>query len=153
MNSIRTRTALVVALGVGLSACGGSSSSSSGLSRAQLIAKANAICVTAKKSAGAVAAPSSFQNPTVAAAYFDKIAPITDKETQSLGALQPADSVKTDWTAFVNAQKAADALLQTIKHKADTKDASGFADLQKVAPTSKTFVNAASKLGATGCAS
>jgi hypothetical protein len=143
--------AVTLALGAGLSACG-SSSSSSGLSRSKLIAQADAICSATQKAATAVKAPASFTDAQVAAAYFDQIGPITDKETSDLKALSPAGDVKTDWNAFIAKQVAANDLLQTIKQKADAKDPSGLQDLSKVQAAGTAVAGAATKLGAKTCA-
>ena len=160
MSARKFGSAMAVAvLSAGLAACGSSSnnkSSSSGsgpaLAKGALIAKANAICLATQTAARKVKAPASLQNPTVAAKYLDKIAPITAKETTDLQALKPADEVKADYTAFLAAQNAANSLIQTIKHKADTKDASGLKDLQKAAGTGQKVADTANKLGATTCA-
>lgn len=149
----------VIVLGIGLGACGSSNKSSSGgggggskLAKADLIAKANAICADTQTKAKAVKAPASIADPAVAAKYLDQIAPITAKETADLNALTPADDVKADYTTFLSAQKEANDLIQLIKHKADTKDASGAKDLQKAASTGQKVADAATKLGATTCA-
>jgi hypothetical protein len=151
----------VAALGLsaGLCACGSSSSSStattgtSGLSRAALASKANAICATAKGQAATITSPANIaSDATAAAAYFDKIFPITDAETKELQALTPAAAAATDWTAFVDAQVAADKLLLTLKTNADAKNPKGLADLAKVQPAGQVVANAANKVGATTCA-
>jgi cell fate (sporulation/competence/biofilm development) regulator YmcA (YheA/YmcA/DUF963 family) len=145
--------ATIAAMSVGLAACGGSSSDSSSgtLSRSALITKAEAICTKAQTDAKAIEAPSDLTDPTVAAAYFDKIAPITQTETDALVALEPANDVKDDYTAFTKAQTDANDLLQTIKKKADSKDASGLEDLKKVAGAGDAVSTAAKKLGAKTC--
>lgn len=144
--------AALAATAVGMAACGSSSDTSSdALSRSALVAKANAICTKAETDAKAVQAPTSYQDATVAARYFDQIAPITDAETKQLVALQPADDVKDDYAAFTKAQTDANTLLQSIRHKADTKDASGMDDLTKVAPAGDKVSAAATKLGAKTC--
>jgi hypothetical protein len=146
----------IVAMGVGVSACGSSSSSASddgakGLDRSALTAKVDAICTKAITASQKIEAPASFEDAAVAAKYFDAVAPITDAETKAIAALEPADEVKADFTAFSKAQDEANALLQTIKEKADSQDASGMDDLQKVAPAGEKVAAAAKKLGATTC--
>jgi hypothetical protein len=149
---------VVVGVSVGLAACGSSSSSSTSttgsgtLAKAALIARANSICATAQTESGAVKAPKSYEDPTVAAAYFDKIAPITDKETEDLLALSPSTDVQAEYAAFTSAQQAADTLLQTIRQKADAKDASGLQDLQKVPISGQKVADTANALGAAVCA-
>jgi hypothetical protein len=140
----RVTTMAVCALGIPLAACGGSST----LSRTALVAKANAICATAQTSAKQVAQPTSIAQATT---YFDKIAPITDKETANLKALKPDSSVSADWNAFIDAQVAANTLLQSIRKKLDAKDASGIQELRQVDAVAQRVVSAATKLGATTC--
>jgi len=144
---------VLLAASLGLAACGGGDSESSGLSRSELAKKADAICAKAETQSKGISPPANFDDATESAAYFDQIAPITHKEAGELAALTPDDDAKDDWEAFVARQKAGDELLQTIKRKADTKDPSGQQDLLKVAPTGKAFTAAAKKIGAKGCAS
>lgn len=157
MRNLAVPAALAVTLG--LAACGSSDSSSStstpakaaGLPRAELAKQANAICKTANTAATAVPAPASYEDPAQAAAYFEKIAPITATETKALLALQPADDVKDDYAAFTAAQSEANDLLQRILAKARAKDASGLDDLAKVKPAGAKVAAAARTVGATGC--
>ncbi len=140
-------------LAASLGACGGGGGDD-GLSRSAISSKASAICAKAQTQARAIPAPSAddMQNPTVAAAYFDKIAPITAKETTDLKALNAADDVSSDWNALVAAQEQANTLLQTIKRKADSQDPSGLQDLGKVASAGQKVSDAAKKVGASSCA-
>ena len=48
-------------------------------------------------------------------------------------------------------QTAANDLLQSIRKKADDKDASGLQDLTKLVPAGKLVTAAAKKVGATSC--
>ncbi|HEX3875101.1 MAG TPA: hypothetical protein VHW26_13190 [Solirubrobacteraceae bacterium] len=160
MNLNRLGGCLIVATAsVGLAACGSSSKSSAAttttsttLAKAALIARANAICTTAQSAASSITAPKSYQDPVVAAAYFDQVAPITDRETEDLLALAPASEVQAQYTAFTSARQAANTLLQTIRQKADAKDASGLEDLQKVPDAGQKVADAATALGASACA-
>ena len=154
MWSKAAAAATIAAMSVGLAACGSSSSGSSSsdtLSRSALVSKAEAICTKAQTDAKAITPPTDLTDPTVAAAYFDKVAPITQTETDALTALKPADEVKDDYAAFTKAQTDANDLLQTIKKKADAKDASGLDDLKKVAGAGDAVSTAAKKLGAKTC--
>jgi hypothetical protein len=153
MKTSRTAIAAlaVLATSASLAACGSSSDKASGLSRTDIASKANAICKKAQADAQAIEAPASFQDANVAAKYFDQVAPITDTETKALLALKPDDDAKADFTALTDAQSAANDLLQTIKHKADTKDATGLYDLKKVQPAGAKVTAAAEKLGAKSC--
>lgn len=160
----RTRIAggvAVLALAACLTACGSSGSSGSGpgensapgLSRAELATKADLICATATSKARPITEPATIaSDATAAAAYFDLVFPISDRETKDLQALTPAADVARDWRAFVTAQVAADQLLLTLKQKADAKDPSGLAFLGKVQPAGKKIAAAATKIGAMTCA-
>jgi hypothetical protein len=141
----------LAALALGLTACG-SSSSDSGLSKSDLISKANAICKTGTKDGTAIKPPASLNDANVAAAYFDKVQAVIKKETDDLKALKPADDVKGDWNAFIAAQQKGEDLLEKITAKAHAKDASGQQDLAELTPVGKKVNAAATKLGATDCA-
>jgi hypothetical protein len=99
-----------------------------------------------------VPSPSNLQDPSAAAGYFDKIAPLTAKETADLAALKPDASVANQWNTFIAAQKSANDLLQKIKAKADAKDASGLQYLRQVPAAGTRVQVAATKSGATICA-
>jgi hypothetical protein len=162
MNLRKVAGGLALAgLTAGLAACGsgsngsgssGGSTTTSVLAKPALIARANTICSTAQSASSAVTAPASYADPTVAAAYFDKIAPITHKETQDLLALRPASDVASAYATFTAAQQASDALLATIRQKADAKDPSGQQDLAKAPAVGQKVADAATALGATVCA-
>lgn len=145
----------IAAMSIGVTACGSSDSdsggSSSALSKSALLTKVDAICTKAQTDAQAVEAPASYADADVAAKYFDQVAPITDTETKALLALKPADEVKDDYAAFTQAQTEANDLLQTIRKKADSKDASGMEDLKKVEPAGQKVSAAAKKLGSKTC--
>lgn len=143
-------TLALTAIGAALAGCGGSSSSA--LSRTQIDAKANAICAASAAQIQAVTTPSSFQDANVAAAYFDQILPLTTAATQKLEALKPDGNVSADWNSFITLRKSGLTLLQTITHKADTKDATGLQDLAKAPAVEQQAFAAATKVGATACA-
>jgi hypothetical protein len=147
-NSKLVAAATICAVGTTVAACG----SSGGLSRSELVSKANAICAATQKAASAIPSPSNLQDATAAAGYFDKLAPITAKETSDLEALKPDSSARGDWNSFIAAQKSANALLQKIKAKADAKDSSGLRDLRQVPAVGNKVQSTATKLGATTCA-
>jgi hypothetical protein len=153
MNGRRTLYSLAVAgaMIASLGGCGGSSGSDK-LSRKQIDAKASSICQAATNQGKSIKTPASLQDANVAAAYFDKVEPIVDKATGKLQALKPDGSVSADWTAYMKARQAAGALLKTIRHKADTKDASGLKDLQRAPALGQKEADAARKVGAPACA-
>jgi hypothetical protein len=140
--------ATVVAFGALAAGCG----ASSGLSKSALDAKANAICGAEAKAGEAVPAPSNIQDATQAAAYFDKVEPIVSGATTKLEALKPGSSIKTDWNAYIALRKQETTLLQTVRQKADAKDPSGLADLDKEPDLAKKVDAAATKVGAATCA-
>jgi hypothetical protein len=152
MNARTSIGAIVVvtAPGAAVAGCGGGSKA---LSKADLDAKANSICQAGGDRIKAVPAPSNadIQDATKAAAYFDKIVPIATDVTNQLAGLKPADDVKSDWDAFISAQKTETAAFVSIQHKADAKDPSGLTDLAKIQPLDTAVNTAADKVGATGC--
>jgi hypothetical protein len=143
--------AVLASLGLGLAACGGDSGGDK-LSRSELAAKADAICRTGEKDAEDVEAPSDFADPVASFAYFDKIVPLHQKQTDSLEALTPADDAKADWDAFIAAQRRNNELLITIRDKAKAKDRSGADDLRAFSENSRRFSAAAAKVGSKACA-
>lgn len=138
-------------LSASLAACGGSSSSS-GLSRSQIVSQANTICAAGVAQSASIKAPASFQNPTVVADYLNKIEPITASQTAKLEALKPVNSVKPQWDTYIAARKFGLGLLQTLQRKANAKDPSGLTDLQQVPAMQRRIIAAADALGATQCA-
>jgi hypothetical protein len=153
-----TRIAAVGLIVMTLGACGSSKSDGGGppgpgLSRQLLSARADAICAAARTRTGTTGAPGSlYSDAAAAAAYFDRIFPITDQETKQLQALMPARDVAGDWRAFVGAQVAADQLLATLKRYADVKDPHGLAYLSRIEPAGRRTAAAAAKVGARICA-
>jgi hypothetical protein len=141
----------VVALSAALTACG-SSGTGGTLAPAALLAMANAICTTASRDGASIGAPAHEHGVAAAAKYFDRVAPIIDRETRSLEALMPASGVKASWDAFVAKQLAADTLMQSIRHEADGNGTSLNGSLQKVRPATQAVIDAASALGAKTCA-
>lgn len=132
-----------------LPACGGDEK----LSKSDLAKKADKICQKAETDAKGVKAPSNFDDPDATAAYFDKVVPLAQKQSDDLTDLKPADDVKDDWNDVVDKQKEANDLLKTIRDKAKAKDESAKADLQKLVTSAEGFSKAAKKVGANGCAS
>jgi hypothetical protein len=135
----------------GLAGCGGSSKS--GLSRSQLVAKADAVCTQSNQKAKQIPAPADLvQNANAAAAYFKKVVPIAEQGTNQLAALKPDSAAKADWTSYITLRQQGVTLLKTIEHKASAHDPSGIADLQKSNSFQQQLAAAANKLGAKACA-
>jgi hypothetical protein len=150
MNQGRAMVAVLALSGL-LSACG-SGGTGGTLAPTELMATANAICTTASREGRSLRAPTGDHSATAAARYFDRVAPITDRETRSLEALKPASEVKASWEAFIAKQVAADALVQSIKREADGNPTSLSDSLQQVRPATQAVIDAASALGAKTCA-
>jgi hypothetical protein len=156
----RKATIVLIALAacLGLAACGGSSDKKSSnsndgtLSRSEIAKKADAICKTGETDAGAVKAPADFSDANAAAAYFEKIVPLHQKQTDGLAALKPDAATKADWDAFMKTQNDNQTLLDRILAKAKAKDPSGQKDLAQIAPMAEKFSAAARKIGAKECA-
>jgi hypothetical protein len=153
------RRAMIVvvgtAAGLGLAACGGGGSDEQGsakLARAEIVAKADAICRAGEKAVSAIDAPADLSDAKAAAAYFEKVAPLNDKQTDELAALVPADAVKADWQPVIDAQNEGNELLKRLRDKAKAADASGLEDLKTFATVTGEFGAAARKLGAKACA-
>jgi len=144
--------AVLVAAGCGSSSSG---SGSSGLSRAQIDASANKLCQEATAQIRAVGAlPADFRtNPTSAAAYLDKTAPIADKTVAALSALTPSASVKDQWNDFILKNRSAQQALDSARARAHAQDPSGLADFEAATGRlSQKLDVAARAVGATGCA-
>jgi len=144
-------TAALTAVGCGSS----SGSGASGLSRAQIDASANKICEEATAQIRAVGAlPADFRaNPTSAAAYLDKVTPITDKAVAALSALTPSSSVKDRWNDFILKNRSAQQALDSARARAHARDPSGLADFEAATGRlSQKLDVAARTVGATGCA-
>ena len=153
------RRAMIVVLGMvaglGAAACGGGGSGEQGsgkLARAELVAKADAICTAGEKAASAIDAPSDLSDAKAAGAYFEKVAPLNEQQTDDLAALVPADDVKADWQDVIDKQHEGNELLKTLRDKAKAADASGLEDLKTFATVTGEFGAAAKKLGAKACA-
>ncbi len=139
--------------GAGLAACGGSGDKGSDtLTRAQLVTKANAICTAGEKAASAIDVPSDFSDAKAAAAYFEQVAPLNQKQTDDLAALVPAADVKDDWQAVIDKQNEGNELLKSLLAKSKAQDASGLQDLQTFTTVAGEFGSASKKLGSKACA-
>ena len=139
---------LAVAASMGVAACGGED----GLAKSELASKADGICTRAEADVRAVKAPTDPTDLQAAGAYFDKVVPIAQKQTDDLADLQPADDVEDDWNVVVDKQKQGTVLLKSIRDKAKAKDSSGRADLEELRTTAQAFSAAAKKIGADSCA-
>lgn len=150
------RRAMIVVLAatasLGLASCGDDDKDER-LSKSELADKADKICETAKNASREVTAPEDLlTDPKAAEAYFDKIVPITQKQTDDLAALKPAQEIQTDWNQFVNSQKQANATLKIIRDKAEAKDPTGVRDLAKSQRVREKFAAEAEVIGASTCA-
>jgi hypothetical protein len=145
------RIAAPIVLITTLTACA-SGTSSSGLNRTQLDAKANAICAAANAKSAKIPTPAAFNDQRIAAPYFDKILPISTAATQQLHALHPDKSVAADWQAFLFQRDAGQSLLENVTRLIDNKDRAGLTELSRGASLSANLDAAAKAIGATECA-
>jgi hypothetical protein len=152
MNARLMIAPVAVAVSLGVAACGGSDDDKK-LSKSDLAKKANAICKPAKAKRAAVPEPPDFlENPVAAAAYLDKVVPITQKETDDLAKLKPNDDSKAAWTQFVDRQKQLNGVLITMRQKAKAKDPSGVDDFHKGERVGQKMETEAAAVDATECA-
>jgi hypothetical protein len=136
-----------------LAGCG--SGGGNELTRMELDAKANTLCREATDAIKAVGAlPPDFQtNPESAAAYLDKVGPITDKTVFALTALTPNSSVRSQWADFLAKNHAAQQALDNARAKAHRHDSSGLQDFRAATgPLTQTLDASALTVGATACA-
>ena len=143
------------ALTLAIAGCGGSSSgSSSGLSKAQLASKTDAICSSASAQIKNIQVPGDLTtNRSAAAHYFDQIAPLYEQAILQFRALKPAPSVAAQWDSTVTKFAAVKVLVDDLKAKADSGDRSGIALLNQIRPLTSAANQAANALGATTCGS
>lgn len=135
MGSRALISALAIIASLGLVACGGDDKKSGDkLSKTEIGTKATAICKAATEKGSKIATPSNLGDPKAAADYFDKLVDLTQKQTDDLNALTPADDIKDDWDAYIVQQQRATDLLKKTRDAAKNKDASGLTDFQTEAP-------------------
>ncbi len=156
MTPRRACVAIALMAALMVAGCGSSSSNgASGLSRTQIDASANKVCEEATAKIQAVGAlPADFRtNPTSAAAYLDKVTPITDRAVAALSALTPSSSVKNQWNEFILKNRSAQQALDSSRARAHARDASGLADFEAATGRLSQKLDAAARaVGATGCA-
>ena len=153
MNQVpRLAAGLAVTGAIALAGCG--SSGNSGLSKAQLAAKADAQCAAYTKAATAIPQPKDFAtNPVSAAAFLDRLKPLVAAQERAMLALNPDSSVKALWDRFVAAGKHMTALFDDADAKAHAKDRTGLTDLEQLAAyKTSTADPLARQLGASTCA-
>ncbi|MDX6688828.1 MAG: hypothetical protein QOG15_285 [Solirubrobacteraceae bacterium] len=135
---------IVVVVSFGLVACGGSDKKSGDtLSKSELATKATTICKAATEKGNKIQTPSNLADANAAAAYFTKLVDLTQKQTDDLKALNPADDIKTDWDAYIAQQQKATDLLKRTRDAAKSKDVSGLTNFQTEAPQIQKDTDAA----------
>jgi hypothetical protein len=161
---MQTRKAASLAsavIALGLTACGGSTSSngnggtsaSPSLSRVEIDRRANAICDAAGKQLTRLPHPGSITTINQAAPYFDQATRIADDLTSKLQALRPAADVKADWDAYLKLQVEATRKFDSVRVKADRNDNSGLKELQSLQKKTPAVDAAANRAGARVCGS
>jgi hypothetical protein len=151
MNQIPRLAVCCAATGaVALAGCGGSSSS--GLSKAQLAAQADAACAAFNQAAANI--PFS-REPVVAASSLDKLKRVrATKQQSALLALKPDSSAKPLWDRYIAAVKHVGALFDDADAKAHANDRAGLIKLEQgiSSYTHQTLIPIARQLGASTCA-
>ncbi|MDQ6778876.1 MAG: hypothetical protein M3071_22235 [Actinomycetota bacterium] len=152
ISSQRLLLTTVTAAGIALAGCGGSSSSG-GLSRAQLASKANAACTSYNTAANSIPQPSDFTtNPVAAAAYLDKLKALAGSTFVTITGLHPASSVKPDFVHYIAAERRSIGYLTAADARAHAKNPAGLKDLAAAAKYKRTtIVPLATRLGFTAC--
>lgn len=142
----------VVALALGIAACGGADKSSGGtLGKDEFVKRANAVCMDSRDKAKAVKQPSNIRDAKAASDYLDKVAPILDDRISKLKELKAPADVKSAWDTFIAKQQEGAKILATARQKAKAKDAGGLKDLQRLQAVGAEAKAAATKAGATDC--
>jgi hypothetical protein len=132
-----------------IAGCGGGDT----LSKAELIKKANAICVKYSEKGKALGQP-DLANPATAEAYFKKAGGLAQAQTDELNALKPPDAQKDDYKKLTDAYGTATGLLSDLADAAGKKDkTAGTKLISELTPISQKVDDAARAIGATSCAS
>lgn len=127
--------------------CGGSS----GLSKADLAKKANAICSKYSEKGKALGSP-NLNDPKQAEDYFNKATALARSQQSELEGLDPEQSVKADYGKLTKATGDATQLLADLAAAAKAKDRKKGVELvQKLQPISTAVENAANTIGASAC--
>jgi len=153
MGTRWVRAGIAGAAALMLVGCGGGGGTE--LTRLELDARANTLCQEATNAIKAVGPlPPDFQtNAVSAAAYLDKVGPITDKTVSNLAALIPNASVRGRWADFIATNHAAQQALDDARVKAHRHDSSGLRDFQAATgPLTQALDASAITVGATACA-
>jgi ABC-type Fe3+-hydroxamate transport system substrate-binding protein len=160
MNARSALISLSVAAALGLSACGGGSSSASGkpqadgtYKKADLAVAADKVCKQTKDSAKTIKPVTDPSDPVAVATYLEQLLPITQKQATGLAALKPAPDVSADWSAILAKQQEIVSFFAGVLQKAKTKDPSGQEDLQKGAALGPQIIALFKKIGSKTCAS
>jgi hypothetical protein len=134
-----------------LSACG--SSSSGGLSKVQLAAKVNAACAAYNSAVNSVKVPNDYAtNAASAAAYLDRVKPLVDTEKNTITALKPDSSVKSDFDAYVMDGQHQYALFTDLVAKAHANNRAGLVEFATIQIYRKSVLAPLEmKLGFTAC--
>ena len=142
----------VVAIALAGAGCGGALST--GLSRSQLAARADAACTAFNTGASKIQTPSDLpRNPVTAATYFDALKPLGAAFDRTILSLKPNSSAKPLWDRFVAAGKHIGALTDEADTRAHANDRTGLmAVARTVSQYQQTTLNPiANRLGATVC--
>lgn len=125
-----------------------------GMSKEELVSKANAICQKAESDFDKIKQPSSLSDPAAASKYFDQLVPIAEKQLNDLRELTPPDEIKANYNAFVAANDKFVKQLKDLVAAAKAKDAQkGVKLASDLQATAKEATEKARAAGLTKCAS
>jgi hypothetical protein len=131
-----------------LAGCGGGSGAPR-LSRAEFVAKADAICRTYNRQSRAIARPKSLAELATA---IDKVVPLLDQSVQKLQKLRPPKDEQADVDRWIAGVQRLEDDLRSVQDKAAKKDSQGVqAALQAGAVQNKRSNALAGKLGMSVC--
>jgi hypothetical protein len=124
-----------------------------GLSKEELVTKANAICANTAAELDKLKQPSNLADPNAANAYFGKLVPIAEKQLTDLRALKPPDEIKAAYDAFIAADEKFVGELKELVAAAKAKDAAkGVRVLGQLQMSGRDLGAKAKTAGLTKCA-
>jgi hypothetical protein len=148
-----SRLAAILALSASVAGCGGSSSSSSTLTHAQLVTRANAIC--AQRNASIQALPKSLAHLTdlkTLATYLGDLLSINGPLLNKLEGLKPPAADQSAWNQAIADNRAIQQLIAQTRTAALAGNGPEVRRLTiQIAPLGQKITAAASQLGLSEC--
>jgi hypothetical protein len=135
-----------------VSGCGGEGST--GLTRRQLVRRAQAICLEAQSAAGAMLPPPHQAGLAGIAGYFERSAAIAQARTNKLKALRPRPAARfaLQWREMVAAEEAFTTRLQSLGAAAASGDVGRLEQVEADTGPEQQLIGRAANLKVTLCA-